>query len=187
MIGEKIAALFPRVQWTGGSDIHRSLVLVFEMQNLHDAGDVLKAAYHAKLGAMVWEFYHEKFGKLQWELPQEEFEALIFTDLYRHLHGDGDTQNPKKLKNPVTGNVFHRVAKLQDIAGGVRLWLADDKICLRFRLAEAGDDHEQEVKKTRVKSINALAEQQKIKDEFKINEPSEAESEHASHRVRIRE
>lgn len=174
--GEHIAAQFPSVSWTGKSAIHRSLAGQFGIdQEFADVKSAIEVAHCSAMGLSLWEFLQETF-EMDWQVSGEEFRAIILTDVYRHLMHEGDTKHPTKLKNPSTGNVFHRLATRGDIVGGVRIW-SEGSLSLRFgyrfRLAGmAGDDHETVPVIARQKALQSIAATTEVLQKFKINEPS---------------
>lgn len=203
-VGEKIEHRFPEVQFTGQSPRHRSLAGRLQLKGTFDnEKQLMTAVYHAKLGDFLWEYYHEAFPELNWQVSQEEFTMIVLVDVYRHLMKQGDSKLATKIKNPSTGNVFHRLATLDDMVGGIRLWNGhndqtnDGEGCtewgFRFRIAGLNDeteDGETETTETlgvkvRVKVVQTEIEAEQIIAHLELAEPTPKKIRAAKTRVHI--
>ena len=144
--GEKIEALFPSTHWTGGSGIHKSLAQGYDLDS-DESRKIMKELLNDEVGYKIWDILHANFGACEWLVDKEEFNAIFMQDVYGHIQGKGSSISPKMLKNPTTGNKFHRIALIGDIVGGVRYWMYHDSVWFRFRL-EAQKESEEKTRKT---------------------------------------
>lgn len=174
--GDHIAAQFPHVKWTGQSHIHRSLAGDISMKKKQNQSinQIMSDVHHSAIGLALWDFLLGKFGDMDWQVSAEEFRAIILVDVARHLNHEGDTQDPTKIKNPNTGNVFHRLAIRGDIVGGVRIWHQNElTFGFRFRLAQMSVPDKQHVPViARQKAISSIKMQESVIKKYTIAEPS---------------
>lgn len=187
-IGEKIEQKFTRVKWTGRSTIHRSLAATVAVPGIEEELTIpqtVEAVYHSKMGFQLFDFLTEKFHQFNWQISAEEFNALFIQDVYRHLSGEGDTQVPTKIRNPNTGNVFHKLATLEDLVGGVRIWHnAALSFGFRFRIAALTNADGDVPVSARLKAVEAMQKAKEVLASFEIAEPTETQVKVAA-RVRI--
>jgi len=141
---EKASIVFPKAEWTGGSSIHASIAraasIPLSFSNPRKLMAVLK---HQNFGGYVYRTILKYCPDMEWLMSVDDFQNLLMVDFYRMLHGQGAVETPKRLKNPKTGNVFHRVTLVEksSIVGGIRVWLTpeDETSCTigwRFRLED---------------------------------------------------
>jgi len=203
--GSRIGGLFPLVGWTGGSSIHRSLAMTTYGKGLskkHSA-KALRLLLHSKFPNEIWELMAETFAGITWMLTGEEFRKLMAVDYYRHLTDQGDSESQNKLKNPHTGNKFHRLGawESEKIAIGIRFWVDDfipgeededargnlpqSKVLFGFRIRLEGlfQSMEDEHTKARVKIDQAVEEYSQLVEQYNISEPNDEE--HALARERL--
>lgn len=131
---------YPCVAWQGRSKIHVSVcgsmpALPKSLKASAVVQTLLKASTAKKFYATLTTVFHD----FEWLLNPEQFEHLFLADVRRHWLGGKDTQDPSKIQNPVTGNVFHLIARDGKLVGGIRFWfdLADGGqrvLCWRFRI-----------------------------------------------------
>lgn len=141
---QKASGLFPGAVWTGGSGIHASIAwsavipLPFDKPRL-----VMSTLEKVNFGMAVLNQIQNQCPGLEWIVSGTEFQDLMHVDYYRMLHHKGALITKGSLTNPVTGNVFHKVALLESekIAGGIRVWIGPSSgstinMGWRFRLEE---------------------------------------------------
>jgi hypothetical protein len=141
---EKASLQFPNAEWTGGSSIHASIAraasvpLPFSNPRL-----IMKTLVTQNFPGYVYRTIIKYCPDMEWLMGVDDFSNLLLVDFYRLLHGQGTMETQKRLKNPKTGNVFHRITLLEaaGIVGGVRVWLMPDdstniNIGWRFRLED---------------------------------------------------
>lgn len=128
---------FPQAEWTGESDIHVSHARQGYLPvPFHEAKLLLKYFDKAKIGGTIWRQLYAMFPETEWLLDSDEFHKLIMADLARFLAGLGPLETPHKLRNPVTGNRFHRMSLFKENVGGCRFWLepsAGERVLFGFR------------------------------------------------------
>lgn len=176
--GAYIEQQFPGVAFTGGSSIHRSKMGQLGMPSQgHDIAKLMAAIHHGAIGLALWDHLMKWFSEMDWQVTPEEFRAIILVDVFRHLNGEGDTKDPSKIRNPSTGNLFHRLATRNDIVGGVRLWHEHDlQFGFRFRLAKMTDDDKKNVPLiARKKALTSITVAEEVVQKFKIAEPTPEE------------
>lgn len=171
-ITAKIEANFPG-KWTGGSSIHRSFATKVFTGKSHVVREVMKGLIEEEIPHKVWSFLHSRFGKCEWLLDEKEFSAIMLQDVYGHLIGLGSTLTDQMLKNPATGNIFHRIALFENIVCGIRYWVWDDrKVHFRFRLEEQLEEENKVRSTIRASAEKAVAAVAEIMIELDIQEPS---------------
>lgn len=141
---QTLTSIFPKAVWTGGSSIHASIarwgILPFAFEDRRKVMAVLLAR---GFSGYVYRTIVKNCPDMEWLMSTEDFESLLMADYYRFLHGKGAVDTLKNLMNPLTGNIFHRVALLEKhkVVGGVRVWIkphgpGELVIGWRFRLEE---------------------------------------------------
>lgn len=145
---DDISSVFPGVDWHGGSKIHvsvaagGSLKIPFENRAL-----ILYLLQEKQLGWAIWRNLQAKFGKMEWLLDGDTFSKLFLVDVDRNLQGLPTSDSPDRIKNPATGNLFHRIALLPPYIGGVRFWAVEigGETCIgyRFRIVKQLTDEEE--------------------------------------------
>lgn len=165
----KASALAPSVVWHGLSNIH---VSVYQNQAVKASPPVVfKALYQTKYATKVYRFLMHRFGNFEWLLSQAQFEDRCYVDFWNHSKGLGDSQHDSKLVNPVTKNVFHRVAVGNGLVCGVRFWLEpsdeDPKLCMlgfRFRIQAL----EEEVEVIRLRVLEQAIEDKTTMEQIEV-------------------
>lgn len=146
----KMSALFPSARWTGGSAIHASVAGVVSIPvKFKNRSLILLVLEQAKIGARIYKNLTKVFGKMEWLTDQQTFEKLFLVDVNLSLQGLQTSESRGRIRNPVTGNLFHRIALMPPYIGGVRFWTLQDLwgnaiIGYRFRLVEQMGEEEQE-------------------------------------------
>lgn len=141
---EKASLVFPKAEWTGGSSIHASIARGATIPlSFSEPRKLMAVLKHQNFGGYVYRTIVKYCPDMEWLMPVEDFQNLILVDFYRLLHGQGTLATEKRLKNPKTGNVFHRTTLVEtsSIVGGIRVWLVpeDEDSCTigwRFRLED---------------------------------------------------
>lgn len=198
---------FPQVHWTGRSDIHRSWYrqasMGFGGPRYHSR--IMKAIEHSKFGHYVYDMLQEQFTGCEWLMDEQEFHQLLMVDMYRSLKGLDPSESNQKLKNPRTGNVFHRLAlKNGSVVGGIRFWCnsfgpgapednedghkdynGETSVGFRFRVELINEDEGTVRAKARLKVAEAVSQYQPIMEELMIGEPDDQEKESARKTMRI--
>lgn len=124
----KASAVFPPAHWTGQSSIHVSIANGINVpESADNPRKALAAAVALGVVPKMREFLSEQCPSLEWLLGDTEFQDLLYVDYSRMLHGEGAVSTPNSLKNPATGNVFHRVALCEEhsLVAGIRVWVTD--------------------------------------------------------------
>ncbi len=190
--GHQISLTFPGVPWTGGSNIHKSLAGGLNGLDLENTRRIMNMLLKDQVGSQIWEKLQQHFAKCEWLVSEEEFVALFLNDVYRWLKGGKSSKSPKMLRNPQTGNRFHRVALHGDIVGGVRFWAGwgignGHDLGFRFRLEKLAKKEEEETRRTiRESAVEAVQAVEEMIVELAISEPqTETETEKAKVRVKI--
>lgn len=176
----KASELFPKAVWTGGSAIHASIARQGVIPLDFNKPRIIVASLEKfHFGNYVQRVIMKMVPDLEWLLTQDEFQDLLHLDYYRMLKGMGSLATKQKLKNPSTGNVFHRVALLEDhkIVGGVRVWISDagngqTNIGWRFRLEEQVQESGKVRAKARILAESFVEESVELK-EYVAQETSE--------------
>lgn len=174
---------FPEVAWTGESEIHVSLAAQGPIPlPFHAAKTILKAFDKAKIGGVLWRMFYAKFPDTEWLMDSDEFHKLLMADCARFLAGMGPLETPHKLRNPVTGNRFHRMALFKEMVGGCRFWLEPsmgDNVIFGYRFrweALTSADEEENVREDARERIRLAAEEY-VKVENTIMEVAEPPAE----------
>lgn len=179
--GEHIANLFPAAKWTGGSAIHRSRALFKHFEGHQPPAKTMKRMMKEHTANQLWAFLHHTFPNGDWMLCEDEFVALFTQDVWGWLTGHGSTASQKMLKNPNTGNVFHRLVLYPgNIVGGMRFWTEKAgnhlQFGCRFRLEtmqEAETKTRQTIRESVEKAVKVSAQ---IHEMLEVSAPYEEET-----------
>lgn len=141
---EKASLQFPKAEWTGGSIIHASIARsALVPLTFTEPRKVMKILIEQNFSGYVYRTIVKYCPDMEWLMPVDQFQSLLLVDFYRLLQGQGTLVTEKRLKNPKTGNVFHRITLVEavSIVGGIRVWLmpAEHDTCnigWRFRLED---------------------------------------------------
>lgn len=168
---------FPDVEWTGSSDIHVSWAVQTNLPiSFDNKSKLLKLFDHVKMGEKIFRMLLGKFPQAEFLLGTDEFHKLFMADAARFLSGLGSLETPNKLKNPVTGNKFHRIALLKDFVGGFRFWLEPQysgiNFGFRFRWEGLLDNEEENVREDARERVR-LAEEEYVTVEKTIMDIAE--------------
>lgn len=170
---------FPGVEWHGNSDIHVSVCWNAALPlGASQHKEILSILDQKSVGSAIYRSLVKKFPGLVWIVTPEEFSAIFMVDCYRHLQGEGDSRSPSKIKNPYTGNYFHRVAVKDDLVLGIRYWCdpygPDETILgFRFRIQKLDEDEEETRRRTRDEAIEAMEVMEEVVEFlFDVKEPS---------------
>ena len=156
----KAQNLFPHAVFTGGSGIHASIArqgmvpLDFSQPRL-----VMKTIKEAKFSAYVDRVINKHCPHMEWLISGDEFNDLLMVDFYRLLQGMSTLETKQRLKNPSTGNYFHRITLMEEemVVGGVRVWLIpygeQTSIGFRFRLEGITEEVAKVRQKARQKAV----------------------------------
>lgn len=139
---DKASKVFPDAKWTGGGNIHASIArqgaapLPFGNPRL-----VMKSLLETHFPSVIQRVILKNCPGMEWLMSNDDFESLLLVDYYRLLHGNSTMETKYRLKNPHTGNLFHRISLVpeHDMVGGIRVWIfpmteEDLQIGFRFRL-----------------------------------------------------
>lgn len=178
--GQKLAKMFPGVPWTGGSEIHRSIARSHQWDINFSHHDIMQWAMYDGIGYEILARMKKYFPGTEWLLNEEEFCAIFYTDFYCHLKGHGSTKSPNMLRNPCTGNKFHRmVLGGNNMVGGIRYWVEEGyrQIWFRFRWEEQIEEEEEETTRLTIRNTaeEALKNMEHITEELQIKEPDVTE------------
>lgn len=164
----KASHLFPNAEWTGRSEIHVSIAKAETMPlGVDSARPLMAALQEAQVGYKIMSMLARRLPGMEWLMDAESLHSLLMVDCYRLLHGQGTSDTPKRLRNPRTGNRFHRIALMESesIVGGIRVWLTAGygqvSFWFRFRI----EQQENEATHERVKAT-ALVES--VQEEFNL-------------------
>lgn len=179
----KLDSMFPTVEWTGSSNIHKSwargTVIEFPA-NKHD--ELMYLLAKQKVGNHIYHEVHKRFESAEFLVDEAQFGGLAMVDFSRHMRGLGDLASDQKLVNPFTGNQFHRIALAGDVVIAIRFWCDPDGdhtfIGFRVRVQVLDEDEE----RTRVRmreTLDKVSEEMEVIDEviFDIKEPPQYEGE----------
>jgi hypothetical protein len=168
---------FPNVDWLGNSDIHVSVAFSATLP-LGDSKAVIAILEKAGVASNIYRHLNKKFEGLTWLLEPAEFDAVFMVDCYNHLRGKSDSRSPNKLKNPMTGNYFHRIALKDDLVCGIRFWCdkgwGDDEVHFgfRFRIQRLDEEEEDTRRRTRDEALEAVEQLEQVHDFiFEMEEP----------------
>lgn len=136
--------LFPHVEWGGGSAIHASVYLQWEVPN-STVSELISIASANGWAAQVFHYLTSTFQGFDWLIHEDEFTALMNVDVYRKAQGLPATVSDHMLTNPVTGNIFHLIARTGNVVGGIRFWAdvgydGSWLVGFRFRIEETEEE-----------------------------------------------
>jgi len=128
--------LFPSVSFDGGSDIHASICddRIFNYYG-HPAYALVKGIHRFGLAATFSETIMSKFSKMEFLISSIDLQEIMLGDIYKYLTNSYTLGGRGTLKNPVTGNYFHKIAVMGNLVGGVRAWAytIGDRLVIGFR------------------------------------------------------
>lgn len=186
MFKDKAVQMFPTVSWTGESSIHVSLALEWKIPLL-GAGpeEVFAVMYKNDHAKQLFNFLGSKFGGMEWLIDDNEFSALFYVDVYRQLYGKAPTKTKEMIQNPTTGNIFHVIARVDDIVGGIRFWTRSDYsydddenasettvVGFRFRVTSTTENEDETRERIRERCEEAMVEMDLIQEAMEIKEVS---------------
>lgn len=176
---QKATERFPHAKWTGGGAIHASIYRQGEVPiPFSKPRVIMKSLMESQFCLSIMRVIVKNCPDMEWLMSPEQFEQLLLVDYHRLLKG-GTTQETKfRLKNPSTGNLFHRCSLVpdSDMVGGVRVWVADigawsteegggTQLGFRFRLESLYGESEH--KKVRQKAAEQVIENEAEMSEIK--------------------
>ena len=178
---DRASALFPGIEWAGASDIHVSISGITGFFPAYKTADqVMHKLAVVGVGYKLFSRLCRHFPALNFLIDGSDFNHLFLKDMYRHLNGGGDTQSATKIVNPKTQNVFHMIARREDIVAGIRFWLVESvhpqvgkviAICYRFRITTTGEEVEETTARVRVACEEAQTELEVCGIDMDIQEP----------------
>lgn len=161
-IKQQVSKVFPKAEWTGESSMHVSIYREGFLEiSFEKRAEVLYSLTENKIGHSIWEFLQARFSAFEWLLEPETFEKLFLVDVDRQLQGLAPSSSPNQIKNPSTGNVFHRIALLPPYVGGIRFWCyggygSGTMIGFRFRIVKLENDDEEIIVRDECRAKEAL-------------------------------
>ena len=174
---KEISAIFPGVQWTGLSNRHVSVAAGVTFKGGRPSGEVaFKWAYRTHFAQKIWNRISMDFSAFEFVVNPFEFINRAHVDFYRHAKGLGDTKDPTKLWNPLSGSVFHCIALLGPYQGGIRFWINDPReqaaLGYRFRIEKVAGENEATTRgRARVQADEDEKAMLVIFDEIDLKEP----------------
>jgi hypothetical protein len=162
------SAVFPDAVWTGGSDIHASIARGGLVPST-DLNLILKSMVANGFFGYIQRVMNKHCPGMEWIISPEDFENLLLLDSHRLAHGQETLETKARLRNPSTGNYFHRVTILEDknIVGGVRVWLDPvsdgTQVGFRYRLERIIPEGE-ETQEEAAQRIRARTSQQVLEE-----------------------
>jgi hypothetical protein len=162
------SAVFPDAVWTGGSDIHASVARGGLVPSA-DMNLILKSMVANGFFGYIQRVMNKHCPGMEWIISPEDFENLLLLDCHRLAHGQETLETKARLRNPSTGNYFHRVTILEDknIVGGVRVWLepvfGGTQVGFRYRLERIIPEGE-ETQEEAAQRIRARTSQQVLEE-----------------------
>lgn len=173
---QKIDQKFPEVDWTGGSNIHRSFASGMQLPQIPPK-EIIVLLRKAKIAGHIFRLLQSKFASFEeWLFDEALFEQYLLVDCWRHMNNQPDSESRQKLKNPVTGNRFHRMALVNGLVGGIRFWCDPNPqgyiFGYRFRI-EAQNEEDQKTRDRVADDRERLAEEIEVLEEvtFDVAEP----------------
>ena len=143
------------------------------------------------MGNDIWKMVQRRVGSMEFLLDEQTFANLFLVDVDRNLQGKPTSISPNRIQNPVTGNLFHRIALKPPFVGGVRFWAEDSygstQIGFRFRIVrlENEDDEVNVREEARVRSEEVLKDIDVVyEDMMDIQEPPKQATEHVKQLVK---
>lgn len=203
MSGELVAMTFPDAEWTGSSNIHRSIAreMYLDMATQEFLGSakpdvvmrvLVRADYHKTILKSITQM---PLAGCEWLHSEAELAKLVYYLTYRSLQHDKPGLRGKRIINSSTGNVFIPVALKDKIVLGIRFWAGTSEGYGPFRLgfrirfvAFKEETKEREKAKQAVQEMTELTESvAELKDAMTYMEIAEPiQEEEADLRVRIR-
>jgi hypothetical protein len=179
-VSDLIEEAFPGVPWTGSSSIHRSWARSIHLE-ADDSQEGLKALMsklvYANYGPWLFDALQEQFMGCEWLVSSEEFTKILLVDWWLSLSGEAVTTSPAMLKNPHTGNVFHRLAiKDGALVCGIRFWASvglGAYLGFRFRVESMQEAEDSVRASARQKVTQAEDVFEPLMEELSIGEPTE--------------
>lgn len=173
-VANKANMIFPAVAWQGMSDIHVSIcgggMLGIPFSNKEA---IMYLMNSKKVGYAIWGKLQAKFEDFEWLLDGDTFNKLFMVDIGLNLSGKKTSDTPNRVKNPSTGNLFHRIALGHGMIGAVRFWAEpcgydlDEsyvEIGWRFRIVEQKDANEEanvrDEAARRIHEVNVIIEEE---------------------------
>lgn len=161
---QEVSAVFPKAHWTGRSSLHVSMARYSaKWSSKLPKAEVLAALLRCHRGVKIYHDLQQFFEGMEWLLDAGTFEKLFLIDVSRALSGLPPSNSDEQLRNPITKNLFHRIALCPPYIGGIRFWVQSEgsvkKACYRFRI---------------VKQLG-ISEQHKVREESRNRESQVAE------------
>lgn len=163
---EHVSSLFPKAKWTGGSGIHVSFAMNATVPiDFNNKAAVMSLLSTANYQDFVWKAVQSRFGNMEWLLEEVSFKNLLMVDMSRKLAGLCTSETPDRIKNPSTGNLFHRIALLNPYIGAIRFWTEEagygqTNIGFRFRIVTQKDSDEEENVRESARRLTEVVEEQ---------------------------
>lgn len=142
---------YPGVEWTGGSGIHVSFAVSQTIPiSANQRGKILALLNSAQWPFAIWRYIQQRVGNMEFLMDQNTFCNLMLIDMDRRMQGKPTLSSPDRIKNPATGNLFHRIALDKPYVGAVRFWAVPNgdggtEIGFRFRIVSLKSDEEDPV------------------------------------------
>ena len=158
-------ARWPLAIITGKSDKHVSVAL-FSALPYPDRSPNAALAKVEDYGVpkLLWDFIHQNNPGVTWYVSFREFRALMLYDMHSILTaGYVKSLKDDHLKNPNTGNKYHRLGEVGGFVVGVRFFIFDKEQwdCgpgFRVRFELATNEGQNECEATRAKIDTAVKE-----------------------------
>lgn len=117
-------ARWPTVHFTGGSTIHASHSTGTDVAWI-DPQDP-RLTFHnirdSKAIQKMWNQVNSMFGDMEFMVDYDQFRDMLLLDFSLLAEGKPTHRSHDRLRNPVTGNRFHRIALSTPFVGGIRVW-----------------------------------------------------------------
>lgn len=122
----------------------------------------------------MWSF-NKQLTDVDWVISPSDFMMLYMTDLIRALNGLPPSASEDKLKNPSTGNVFHRIGFKGDYVIGFRvLWEgfgSNRQLGIRYRIEKLDEAKETTTERIRERIKISTEEYNSVSHQIDIAEP----------------
>jgi hypothetical protein len=133
----------------------------------HSAEAVTHKVAGSQAPELLWQSIQKNTPGITWFLTAQEFRTLMLYDLHSILtHGHTKSLKPDHMRNPITGNRFHRVGERGDLSVGVRWFIFDletpDQIGMRVRFQPVTKEDHSERESTREHIVEAEKEVEKM-------------------------
>jgi hypothetical protein len=188
---DKASQIYPEAVWTGGGPIHASIARNGEVPlSWDDKSLIMRTLIKDEFPGRIERTIVKACPDMEWLMNSESLSNLVLVDYYRLLCGSSTMATKHRLKNPSTGNYFHRISlnPKEDFVGGVRVWITpmtEDQcqIGFRFRLESliGEDEHTKVREKASAQVLELEAEMIEIKEfiaKNKSEQTAEVELEH---------